>query len=213
MIIGQRKNSQSGVSMTSQEPIFKSVFGNSWSCLPPVMHKHYANRPHSNDISTVEGTLNVMCKWYLMPLFWLFDFAPPYNETNVPVTVHFTSDHNSPAFCFDRVFYFKNRKPFHFRSRMTQVKDREIAERMSYGICWHSHYFWDGKQVLLQHKGYSLRLGNIYIPLPITWLIGRSDACETPVDDKRFDMSATITHPWLGKIYGYKGRFEVVKEV
>ena len=50
------------------------------------------------------------------------------------------------------------------------------------------------------------------IPLPITWLIGRSDAEEMAVDDNKFDMCATITHPLLGKIYEYKGRFRVIKE-
>ena len=45
-----------------EEPIFKSVFGDVWDELPKVMQKHYGNRPYSSDITTVEGTLDVMCK-------------------------------------------------------------------------------------------------------------------------------------------------------
>jgi hypothetical protein len=177
------------------------------------MHKHYANFPYCDDLSTVEGTLDVMCKWYLKPFFWLVGTVPSRNEQNVPVTVHFTSQANSTAFYFERIFYFKDRKPFYFRSRMTQVKDNEVMEQMNYGICWHSYYSWDGARVILQHKGYSLRLGNINIPLPITLLVGRSDAKERPVGDDVFDMNATITHPLLGKMYEYKGQFKVIKEV
>ncbi len=199
--------------MTPQEPIFKPIFGKSWNDLPPVMRRHYANRPYSDDSSTVEGTLDIMCKWYLKPMFWLLGTVPPYSELKVPVTVHFTSQTDGGAFCFGRIFHFRNRKPFHFRSHMTQVADNEVIEQMNYGICWHSRYFWDGERVILQHKGYSLRLGSFNIPLPITYLVGRGDAYEVAVSDIAFNMCVTLTHPLLGKIYEYKGQFQVVKEV
>jgi len=85
-------------------------------------------------------------------------------------------------------------------------------ERMNYGICWHSHYGWDGEKVTLRHKGYSWRVGGFNIPLPMTWLMGRGDATEWPIDEESFEMSATITHSLLGKVYEYKGRFRVVTE-
>lgn len=199
--------------MASQEPIFKPIFGDSWRNLPPVMHKHYRNRPYCDDVTTVEGRMDVICKWYLRPMFWLLHTVPPYSETDIPVTVHFTSAPDSADFGFNRIFRFTGRKPFHFRSRMTQVTGSEVAERMRFGIRWHSNYCWDGRRVTLQHKGYSLQVGNVSIPLPVTWLIGRGDAYESPVDDQVFDMSATITHPLLGTIYQYRGRFTVMGDL
>lgn len=198
--------------MSKHEPIFKPVFGESWETLPPVMHKHYANRPYCDDVSTVEGVLDVMCTWYLKPIFWVIGTVPPHTQAGVPVTVHFTSQPTDAAFSFHRIFNFKNRKPFHFRSRMTHVGGDEVMERMNYGICWHSHYGWDGEKVTLRHKGYSWRVGRINIPLPVTWLMGRGDATEWPIDEETFEMSATITHALLGKVYEYKGRFRVAKE-
>ncbi len=201
------------VSIDKNAPIFQPIFGDSWHTLPSVMLKHYANRPYSNDISTVEGHLDVMCKESLQPFFRLLGIVPAYNEKNVPVTVHFTSQPHSAGFGLERIFHFQNHKPFYFRSRMYQASGNEVIERMKYGICWHSHYSWDGTKVLLAHKGYSLRICGISIPLPMTWLIGRSDAYEIPVDDDRFDMCVTITHPLLGHIYEYKGQFKVVKNL
>lgn len=200
-------------STNNTTPIFQLIFGKDWQKLPPVMLKHYANRPYSNDISTVEGHLDVMCKWYVQPFFFALSTVPAYNEKNVPVTVNFSSQQNNAGFGFERIFYFKNRKPFYFRSRMYQVKGNEVMERMKYGICWHSHYSWDGARVILAHKGYSLRILGLNIPLPITWLIGRGDAYETPVNDNRFDMCVNITHPLLGNMYEYKGQFKVTKEI
>lgn len=194
------------------KPIFQPIFGKSWDGLSPVIHKHYANRPYSTDKATVEGTLDVMCKWYIKPVLWLFGTVPPYNENNVPVTVHFTSHPDSKAFGFERIFHFRDRKPFRFSSRVYPIKENEVMEVMNVGICWHSYYSWDGDKVVLAHKGYSLRIFGSNVPLPITFLLGEGHAYEIPISDDVFDMCATITHPLLGKIYEYKGQFKMVRE-
>lgn len=193
--------------------IFKPIFGDSWDNFPKAMKKHYANKPYSNDEVIVEGHLDVYCKWYLKPFFWLFSTVPPYNETDVPVTVHFRSQTNGVEFCLNRIFYFKNRKPFHFNSRMIQVKGNEVMERMNYGICWHSLYSWNGRKVTLAHKRYSFRIFDINILLPITWIIGAGNAKEIPIDDNSFSMCATIDHWLFGKVYEYKGQFRFTKEI
>ena len=206
--------------MPSADPTFKPIFGESWQKLPPVIHKHYANRPYSTDKATVEGTLDIMCKWYMKPIFWLCSSIPTKNAKNVPVTVHFSSSPTTSAFHLNRIFHIDPQNPYHFRSSMTHVQGDEVMERMRYGICWHSHYYWDGEKVVLRHKGYSLHIAwrygftkNITIPLPITWLIGRSDAYERPIDANTFAMCATIRHALLGKLYEYKGQFMIAKEV
>jgi hypothetical protein len=94
---------------------------------------------------------------------------------------------------------------------MYPVKGNEIMEVMRFGICWHSYYGWDGEKVTLRHKGYSLRLFGCNIRLPVTFFLGRGDADEIAVSENRFNMCATITHPLLGKVYEYKGWFEVVE--
>lgn len=197
------------------DPIFKSIFGNTWDELPPIIKKHYANRPYTNDHIIAEGQLDVSCAKYIQffaKLFWYLGTIPPINEKAVAVTVMFESKIDTKEFCLNRVFHFKNREPYEFHSRMVQVNGNEVIETMKFGICWRMQYFWINNKVILKHKGYAIKvLGNI-IPLPITWLIGRSDAEEWSINDNIFEMSATITHPWLGKIYQYKGNFKV-KEV
>lgn len=197
----------------SVEPIFKKVFGESWDVLPSVFHKHYANRASSDDRVVVEGSLDLLCRAHmkiLSPLLWLLGSAPPSNDKNVPVTVQFTSK-DGAEFHFDRAFHFENRKPHHFRSRMRQVQGSEVIEIMRFGICWRMNYLWQDNKVVLKHKGYALHLFNCFIPLPISWLVGRSDAEEVAVSDDEFDMSASITHPLFGKVYEYRGRFKVVE--
>lgn len=194
------------------EPIFKSIFAETWDHLLPVMHKHYANRPFSHDVTVVEGVLDVWCAWpmkLLAPLMKLMGQIPVRSEKNVAVSVHFKSEPNSKVFHLKRTFYFKNSKPYVFHSRMVQIKDDEVVEMMKFGIGWKMRCFWDGEKVVLQHCGYTLNLFGKFIPLPLTFLLGKAYAEETAIDDNTFDMLTHITHPWWGKIYEYKGRFTV----
>lgn len=193
------------------EPIFKSIFGDTWHDLPPVMHKHYANRSYTNDVTVVKGRLDVMCKSplkWLSPLMKFLGQIPPYNKTDVPVTVEFKSDPKTEAFHFVRYFRFQS-GPYVFRSRMVQTNENEVIEIMRFGLSWKMRYLWDGKKVVLQHRGYALSFFGAFIPLPLTLLMGEGHAEEFAVDENTFDMVTYITHPWWGKVYEYKGRFEV----
>lgn len=201
-----------GDEASMSEPIFKSIFGKSWDALPTVMQKHYANRPYTDDVTIVEGTLDVMCKrplLWMAPLMKLMGQIPAHNEKNVPVTVCFQSDKASQAFHFNRTFNFKDAKPYSFRSRMLQIRDNEVIEIMRFGLGWKMLYLWDAEKVILKHRGYALHLFGFFIPVPLTLLMGKGYAEETPVDDETFDMITHITHPWWGRVYEYKGRFKV----
>lgn len=201
--------------MTNHPPIFKNIFGGDWEKLPPVMHKHYANRPYSDDVSVCEGTLDVMCKaplTWMAPLMMALGQVPAHNENDVAVTVRFQSDKDSRAFHFKRTFQFKKRKPYAFHSRMIQIRDNEVIEVMRFRIGWKMLYLWDGHKVVLQHRGYALYIGGLFLPLPLTLLLGKGYAEEVAIDDSSFNMITHITHPLWGKIYQYKGRFKMTKE-
>lgn len=194
------------------EPVFGSIFGAAWEQLPAVMKQHYANRAYTADETVVNGRLDVMSK---APLTWiaavvkLLGQMPVYNENNVPVTVRFQSDKNTKAFIFNRVFNFKDTRPYEFRSRMLQIKGAEVIDLMRFGIGWRMRYAWDGEKIILAHRGYALKLLGHIIPLPLTLLIGAGYAEERAVDETTFDMLTRLVHPLWGKIYEYKGRFEI----
>lgn len=198
-----------------EAPIFQSIFGTAWDDLPRVMKKHYANRPHSDDVVTVEGTLDVFCSGWikrLAPIFALMRSIPPWNEKSVPVTVHFRSDKHTRRFHFERVFRFTGRKPYHFCSYMIQITGNDVAEITGAAMGWRMRYGWEDGKVVMRHNGYVLRLFGHYIRVPLELLIGEGYAEETPVDDNTFDMVMHLTHPKWGKIYEYQGRFSLAEE-
>lgn len=198
------------------DPVFKSIFGAAWDGMPRVFRRHYANRPYSDDIATVEGVMDISCagpvKW-LAPLFALARTIPPYEEKGVKVTVHFRSHPRTGFFYFERIFHFKGRKPYRFRSTMIPVGGNEIVEATGPGAGWRCAFGSAGDRIIMRHKGFAAHVMGRTFPVPLAWLLGEGHAEEIAVDDDTFDMFMHLTHPRFGKIYEYKGRFRMVRDV
>lgn len=195
----------------SEQPIFKPIFGDSWDKLPPVFHKHYANRPYSNDIATLEGTMDISYSWWsrlMLPLFRLFKTLVPYQGTDIPTTVRFKSDIDTRKFHYDRQFNFPDREPYYFRSYMIQIKDNTVVEFMRFGIGWKAKFEWNGEKVILNHAGYVWKVFGLMIPMPISLILGKGYAEEVAISDNEFKMRMDITHFLLGKVFEYSGRFK-----
>lgn len=198
----------------NNQPIFKSVFGNQWDSLPAVMHKHYANRMYSSDRTTVDGLMKVealLFTKFLSLLMRLTGALAPYAGEDIPVTVHFDSQQDSNAFCFNRIFHYLNKQPYHFRSRMYPIGGNEIIEYMPTGIGWHAAYSFDGQKVLIKHLGYKVKVFGRTFTLPIEFLLGRGYAEEEATSDNSFRMYMDIRHPLFGKVYSYSGEFKITE--
>lgn len=196
----------------STPPIFQAIFGDQWNQLPAVMHKHYANRPFSEDVVTVEGIMKVELSplaRMLSPLLRLSGALVPYSAENITTTVHFRSEKDTAAFCFDRIFRFPQKPLYHFRSRMIPVGSNEVVEYMPIGIGWHAAFHYDGKRVLLTHRGYRIKLFGKEMRAPLEWLLGKGEAFEEAMDDNRFLMRMDIRHALFGLVYSYSGVFTV----
>ncbi len=196
--------------MNKQEPSFKSVFGSTWEKLPPVFQKRYSNRPYSHDVTTVEGKMDIHFSKIMacfVPFFKLFHVLVPYQGNNIPVKVNFRSEINSSAVCLDREFYFPGKKAYEFNSRMQPIQLNEVVERMFLGIGWKTHYFYDGKKIVMQHKRYVWNIFGLMIPLPLEILLGKGHAEEEIIDEQTYRVTMSLSHPLFGKMYSYTGNF------
>ncbi|MBN8535249.1 MAG: DUF4166 domain-containing protein [Rhizobiales bacterium] len=196
--------------MSEQAPIFRGIFGADWDRLLPVFRQHYANRPFSHDVVVVEGVMDVELSWLarlFAPLMRFSGALVPVAGRDIPVTVTFRSDPDSPSFAFDREFRFPGRKPYHFRSVMLPAGGNEVIEWMAIGFGWRAAFSYGEGQVRLEHRGYALRWFGKAIPIPLEWLLGRGHAWERAIDDTQFAMAMTIRHRFFGQLYGYSGTF------
>ena len=207
------KSDQSLWAMETQQPIFQSIFGKSWKKLPPVMHKHYANRPYSEDIVTVSGLMDIKFSWLgrlFSPLFWFFGILVPYQGKQIPVTVQYISNPKNAAYCLNRTFAFPRIKPYIFRSQIEQIKDNELVEFMGLGLGWRMHFIFEDGKVKFKHKGYVIRLFGQLLNIPLEWIFGYGYGEEIALSNDSFSMRMEVKHAIFGIVYQYSGTFTIV---
>ena len=193
------------------QPLFKKVFGADWDRLPPIMKKHYAVRPYSEDVVVVNGALNITMLWYISLMSRISGMLVSQSGDNIPVTVTFKSGKHVSGFQFQRIFNYPDKKSIRFFSRMEYVGGNEMIEFMGMGIGWRCTYLWDGQKIQLNHRGYVWHLFNIDIPLPLEWVLGKGYAQEMPIDDDNFSMWMHTIHPLFGKTLAYSGNFKITE--
>lgn len=196
------------------QPLFAAIFGDTWHGLPPVMHKHYANRAYHNDEAVAEGVMIVKSSILgrlLSPLFRLSGTLVPYEGEGIEATVRFLTRATDNSFTLERTFRFPGRKPYVFKSAMQPQGGAEIVEFTRLGLGWHMRYGWNGRKVTLTHRRYVIRLFGKLIPMPLEWIIGKTYAEETPVDDRTFSMKMEMHHKIFGHVFSYSGIFTMTK--
>lgn len=196
--------------MRDSQQIFSTVFGENWKQLPEVFKRHYDIRAYSNDKIVVKGNITIrtkgLMKW-LAPLLGLMKTLAPYEATAIPITVNYASYPDSDSFHLERTFYYPDKPPTIFNSKMTPKEGNVLVERTRMGMGWKMAYVYDGQTIKLLHRGYVLILSKWSIPLPIEWLIGSCEAQEIPLSDNQFKMAMQFRHPWFGVMYEYFGEF------
>src|SRR5690606_7876448 len=113
---------------------------------------------------------------------------------------------------WDRTMTYPDGKVIHFNSSWVPAAGPQLIEFINpvLGLQMAMHVR-DGS---LHFHGvhYVVKLGRFLLPIPEWLALGHTSIVETAIDDARFSMDFRLTHPLLGEIFRYAGRFEVVQE-
>lgn len=198
--------------MQEKKIIFQNIFGEKWEHLPEIFKKHYAVREYSDDKVTSTGTITVRLSWIsklLSPFMNLMGILPPFEGENIPITVIYSGQQTSNAFHFERIFYYENRKPYIFKSKMVPLGENKIVELTQLRMGWMFCCEFSDNLVKLRHEAFVFKLFSLYIPLPLALILGKCFAEEMAVSEDKFCMKMQFVHPWFGVTYEYFGSFEI----
>lgn len=204
--------------MTSASlPIFQQILGDDWERLGAIIRRHYFLRPFSYDQICVKGTMHdvhhsTFAK-LLIPLARIFGALVPYRGKNVPIEVHYTTRPDDATIHWDRIFHFPGRAPFHFLSYMEQIGPGKVIEFVRFGVGMKLHVAAEDGALVFRDEGYIWRLFGVDVPLPMALLMGSAYIEERPVDENRFTMRMTLTHPLFGQFFRYEGSFALPNEM
>ncbi|WP_091792931.1 DUF4166 domain-containing protein [Lysobacter sp. yr284] len=197
----------------ARQPVFQQVLGEDWHRLGEVIRRHYFLRGFSDDYTCVKGTMQEV--WHsaiakcLIPFARIFGALVPYRGTDVPIEVHYNARPDDGTVHWDRVFHFAGRPPFHFLSHMEHVGGNDVIEFIRFGVGMRLKVTAEDGALVFRDAGYVWRMFGADVPLPLGLLLGRAYIEERPVDAGHFSMRMTLTHPLLGELFRYRGRFSL----
>lgn len=183
-----------------------------WQHFPIFMQKHYANKPYTQDSTTIQGKMDVDYRGLfllLAPVLGMMGMLVPYKGKNIPVTVLLQSKPDSADLYFNRTFYFPNKKPYQFRSYMRYIGDNTVIEFLKGGLGTKMQYMYDGEKIDLVYKGYVWKLGRFIMPLPLAWFMGKAYTQKRALSDNAFSLHMEIKHPLWGVMYSYAGELTI----
>jgi len=197
----------------NNEPIIKQILGSQWDELAPIIKDHYFLKPYSSDYICVKGQMDEIYHSrfakLLIPFGVLFGAIVPFNRKNVPIDVHYRSSPDSSRLTWDRVFKFKGRKDFHFKSHMEQHSANQIIEFVRFGVGLKLTIAVEQGKLVFRSIGFIWRILGIKIPIPLKLLFGSAYIEERAIDDKTFSMKMSIKHPLFGELFRYSGQFSL----
>lgn len=158
---------------------------------------------------------------WLKPLFWLLalvDVLFPDVGRDVPAAMVISGSRDAqhyPCHAWKRTFAFPT--PRRFNAIMTVNPAAGcVVEQMGPGgmleMAWEVA-FQPPDQMHIQTRGCALRLGRWRLPL-LSWMYPEVRAIEraVPEGSAQIHIDLTVSHPWLGAIFGYHGTFTLRRE-
>ncbi len=196
----------------NDKSVFQLVLGDDWNDLEAVIQSHYFLMPESEDYICVSGEMleikHSLAAKLLIPFGLIFGAVVPFQGRNIPIDVHYKSSLKNSNIYWDRHFKFKL-CDFHFKSYMQPVKKNEVIEFVRFGIGIRLSVTVEGKALVFRDVGYLWRVFGCDIPIPGRWLMGKVYVEERPISKQSFSMKMSLTHPIVGRLFDYNGRFEL----
>lgn len=194
-----------------KQSIFQKVLGEQWENLGDVIKRHYFLKPFSEDRIVVTGEMlevyhSALAKLFI-PVGVLFGAVVPFRGRNVPTEVYYNSKIDNAHLYWHRIFKFSEQRHFHFKSHMELGERNEVVEFVRFGVGMRLKVTAEEGAIVFRDNGYIWRLFGISVPIPVNLLLGSAYVEERPIDENTFSMKMIMTHPLLGVMFRYRGRF------
>jgi hypothetical protein len=91
-----------------------------------------------------------------------------------------------------------------------KTNENEVIEFVRFGIGIKLKVTAKNGGIILEENGYVWKWGNLLIPLPVRFLLGKAYIEEMPLSNIEFCMKMEIRHPIFGTTFQYNGNFLII---
>ena len=188
-----------------------ALFGAKASLLSPILAQRYAIHLGKSETIILQGKMTISGSWLYRCFLALAKFLgknPLALSKDIPVTVHYRTNDMSNEVLFDRIFHYPGKPPYYLCSKMIILNNNQVIEMMSGRVGCRLAYDVQGDDMVLNHVGFAIKLGQRFYPLPITWLLGKPSVVEQPLDEQTFYLKMQVKH-FTGTLVAYEGSFVI----
>ncbi len=186
--------------------LIQQALGDEWNELPPALQAHYRYGA-AKDV----GHLDIEYPRFMQPfLNILYRVGALVNcpEGQVETVVEKRVENNRQY--WKRILKYADGKVIYFNSFWIAASGNQVIEFVNRFV---------GLQMAVQvldnrlyYHGikFIFKLGAVNISIPEWLVLGHTTIVEVAVDETHFRMDFRITHPLLGQVYRYSGKFEAL---
>jgi hypothetical protein len=184
--------------------LMQRALGADWDKLPPALQAHYR---HGNNIDI--GHMDIEYPRFMQPcLSALRLVGALVNRSGRQVPTIVEKNVVGERQYWRRTITFPDGKIVYFNSFWVAAGGNQLIEYVNPFL---------GLQMAAQvHEGklhysgvrFVLRLGPLLLPIPEWLALGHTSIVEAGTDERHFAMDFRLTHPLLGQVFRYSGRFE-----
>lgn len=202
--------------MQQEQPrsIMQKALGERWHQLDDIVQRHYEMSPGVPACVTIHGVMDEVFHSNVAKLFLLpgrvLGALVPYRGKDIPTEVrNWTEDNNAKAMFWHRTLQFPDKPLAVFKSRMEHVAGDEIIEYVKFGVGIRMRMSVRDGAMVFTSTGYVWDVGAVRLPIPTWAILGSAEIVERGISDEEFRIDFHMTHPLLGRTFGYSGTFSI----
>lgn len=184
--------------------LMQSALGADWDNLPPALQAHYRF-----GTTTDTGHLDIEYPQFMQPCLGVLRvFGALVNRSGRRVSTRVEKSVVGDRQYWRRTLTYPDGKVVCFNSFRVAVGSNQLIEFVNpvLGLQMAPRV----EEGRLHYRGvqFVVKLGPLLLPIPEWLVLGRTMIVEEAVDDSHFVMDFRLTHPLLGQVFRYSGKFK-----
>ena len=184
--------------------LMQQALGADWEKLPPALQAHYRF-----GTTTDTGHMDIAYPRFMQPcLSVLRFFGALVNRRGQQVATVVEKSVIGDRQVWRRTITYPDGKSITFNSFWVAAEQGQMIEYVNPVLGLQMAPYVSGSRLHYRGVRFVAKLGPMLLPIPEWLVLGHTTIIEEAVDENHFVMDFRLTHPLLGEVFRYSGKFE-----
>ncbi|MBS1190825.1 MAG: hypothetical protein H6R10_2617 [Rhodocyclaceae bacterium] len=184
--------------------LMQKALGDDWHKLPPALQAHY-RFGRTTDV----GHMDIEYPRFMQPyLSVLRLFGALVDRGGRQIATVVEKSVVGERQYWRRTIRYADGKEIRFDSFWVSADGNEVIEYVNPVLGLQMAVHVEGNRLHYRGVRFVAKLGRFRLPIPEWLVLGRTTIVEEAVDETHFVMDFRLTHPLLGQVFRYSGKFE-----